>query len=345
LYLPKGKNQENVNEITAGDIGAIGKLSSTVTGDTLCSRENSVSFPKIKQPVGYFRMAVTPASKDDLDKMSMALNRIVEEDPTLQFSRDANTSESLITGLGDAQIDVALEKIKRKFGADLRVKMPKVAYRETITKITNSEYRHKKQSGGHGQFGHVLIRLEPQERDQGFEFKTEVTGGRIPKEYIPSVEKGVTKGLDEGSLAGFPLVDLKAVLYDGSYHDVDSSGMSFEIASVQALKQGVGDANPVLLEPVVKLSVTVPDAYTGEVISDLNGKRGRILGMNPDNGVTLIEAEVPLAEVQRYAQDLRSVSQGRGSYSLEFDHYDQVPANLEPKVIEDAKRAKEEESV
>ena len=345
LYLPKGKNQENVNEITAGDIGAIGKLSSTVTGDTLCSRENSVSFPKIKQPVGYFRMAVTPASKDDLDKMSMALNRIVEEDPTLQFSRDANTSESLITGLGDAQIDVALEKIKRKFGADLRVKMPKVAYRETITKITNSEYRHKKQSGGHGQFGHVLIRLEPQERDQGFEFKTEVTGGRIPKEYIPSVEKGVTKGLDEGSLAGFPLVDLKAVLYDGSYHDVDSSGMSFEIASVQALKQGVGDANPVLLEPVVKLSVTVPDAYTGEVISDLNGKRGRILGMNPDNGATLIEAEVPLAEVQRYAQDLRSVSQGRGSYSLEFDHYDQVPANLEPKVIEDAKRAKEEESV
>ncbi len=345
LYLPKGKNQENVNEITAGDIGAIGKLSSTVTGDTLCSRENSVSFPKIKQPVGYFRMAVTTASKDDLDKMSMALNRIVEEDPTLQFSRDANTSESLITGLGDAQIDVALEKIKRKFGADLRVKMPKVAYRETITKITNSEYRHKKQSGGHGQFGHVLIRLEPQERDQGFEFKTEVTGGRIPKEYIPSVEKGVTKGLDEGSLAGFPLVDLKAVLYDGSYHDVDSSGMSFEIASVQALKQGVGDANPVLLEPVVKLSVTVPDAYTGEVISDLNGKRGRILGMNPDNGVTLIEAEVPLAEVQRYAQDLRSVSQGRGSYSLEFDHYDQVPANLEPKVIDDAQRAKEGESV
>ena len=345
LYLPKGKNQENVNEITAGDIGAIGKLSSTVTGDTLCSRENPVSFPKIKQPVGYFRMAVTPASKDDLDKMSMALNRIVEEDPTLQFSRDANTSESLITGLGDAQIDVALEKIKRKFGADLRVKMPKVAYRETITKITNSEYRHKKQSGGHGQFGHVLIRLEPQERDQGFEFKTEVTGGRIPKEYIPSVEKGVTKGLDEGSLAGFPLVDLKAVLYDGSYHDVDSSGMSFEIASVQALKQGVGDANPVLLEPVVKLSITVPDAYTGEVISDLNGKRGRILGMNPDNGVTLIEAEVPLAEVQRYAQDLRSVSQGRGSYSMEFDHYDQVPANLEPKVIEDVKRAKEAESV
>ncbi|SVA46192.1 uncharacterized protein METZ01_LOCUS99046 [marine metagenome] len=345
LYLPKGKSQENVAEITAGDIGAIGKLNSTLTGDTLCVRDKPITFPKIKQPVGYFRMAVTPASKDDLDKMSMALSRIVEEDPTLHFSRDANTSESLITGLGDAQIEVALEKIKRKFGADLRVKMPRVPYRETITRTANSEYRHKKQSGGHGQFGHVLLRLEPQERDQGFEFSTEVTGGRVPKEYIPSVEKGVTKALDEGSLAGFPLVDLKAVLYDGSYHDVDSSGMSFEIASIQALKQGLGDAGPVLLEPVVKLSVTVPDAYTGEVISDLNGKRGRILGMNPDNGTTLIEAEVPLAEVQRYAQDLRSVSQGRGTYSLEFDHYDQVPANLEPKVIEDAKRAKGEESV
>ena len=344
LYLPKGKNQENVSEITAGDIGAIGKLSATLTGDTLCTRGNSVTFPKIKQPVGYFRMAVTPASKDDLDKMSMALSRIVEEDPTLHFSRDAGTSESLITGLGDAQIEVALEKIKRKFGADLRVKMPKVPYRETITKITKSEYRHKKQSGGHGQFGHVVIRLEPQDRDQGFLFSTEITGGKIPKEYIPSVEKGVTKALDEGSLAGFPLVDLKAVLYDGSFHDVDSSGMSFEIASVQALKQGVGDADPVLLEPVVKLSVTVPDAYTGEVISDLNGKRGRILGMNPENGVTVIEAVAPLAEVQRYSQDLRSVSQGRGAYTLEFDHYEQIPANLEPRVIEEAKRAKEQEA-
>ena len=342
LYLPKGKSQENVSEITAGDIGAIGKLSASLTGDTMSTRDNAVKFPQIKQPVGYFRMAVTPASKDDLDKMSMALSRIVEEDPTLQFSRDPGTSESLITGLGDAQIDIALERIKRKFGADLRVRMPRVPYRETITKITKSEYRHKKQSGGHGQFGHVILRLEPQERNLGFAFTTEITGGKIPKEYIPSVEKGVTKALDEGSLAGFPLVDLKAVLYDGSFHDVDSSGMSFEIASIQALKQGVGDAGPVLLEPVVKLSVTVPDAYTGEVISDLNGKRGRILGMNPDDGVTLIEAEVPLAEVQRYAQDLRSVSQGRGTYSLEFDHYDQVPANLEPKVIEDAKRAKEE---
>ena len=344
LYLPKGKHQENVAEITAGDIGAIGKLSETLTGDTMCTKESPVTLAKITQPVGFFRMAVTPASKDDLDKMSMALGRIVEEDPTLHFSRDASTSESLITGLGDTQIEVALEKIKRKFGAELRVTMPRVPYRETITKVTQSEYRHKKQSGGHGQFGHVLLRLEPQERDQGFAFTTEITGGKVPKEYIPSVEKGVTKALDEGSLAGFPLVDLKAVLYDGSYHDVDSSGMSFEIASSQALKHGLENAQPVLLEPIVRLSVTVPDSYTGEVISDLNVKRGRILGMSPGDGTTLIEAEVPLAEVQRYAQDLRSVSHGRGSYTLEFDHYDQVPANLEIKVIENARRNRLEEA-
>ena len=344
LYLPKGKNQENVSEITAGDIGAIGKLTETLTGDTLSTKDNPVSFAKINQPEGFFRMAVTPASKDDLDKMSMALSRIVEEDPTLHFSRDSNTSESLITGLGDTQIDVALEKIKRKFGADLRVKMPKVPYKETITKVTNSEYRHKKQSGGHGQFGHVLIRLEPQERDEGFAFATEITGGKVPKEYIPSVEKGVIKALDEGSLAGYPLVDLRAVLYDGSYHDVDSSGMSFEIASIQALKQGLKDAQPVLLEPVVSLHVKVPDSYTGEVISDLNVKRGRILGMTPDDGITQIDAEVPLAEIQRYAQDLRSVSHGKGTYTLEFNHYDQVPPNLEVKIIEDAKRDKLEEA-
>ena len=344
LYLPKGKNQENVSEITAGDIGAIGKLTETLTGDTLSTKDNPVSFAKINQPVGFFRMAVTPASKDDLDKMSMALSRIVEEDPTLHFSRDSNTSESLITGLGDTQIDVALEKIKRKFGADLRVKMPKVPYKETITKVTNSEYRHKKQSGGHGQFGHVLIRLEPQERDEGFAFATEITGGKVPKEYIPSVEKGVIKALDEGSLAGYPLVDLRAVLYDGSYHDVDSSGMSFEIASIQALKQGLKDAQPVLLEPVVSLHVKVPDSYTGEVISDINVKRGRILGMTPDDGITQIDAEVPLAEIQRYAQDLRSVSHGKGTYTLEFNHYDQVPPNLEVKIIEDAKRDKLEEA-
>ena len=345
LYLPRGKSQENVAEITAGDMGAIGKLSATVTGDTLCARENPVTFARIEFPEGYYSVAITPATKTDLDKMSSSLSRIVEEDPTLKFSRDASTGESLLTGLGEAQIDVALDRIRRKFGADLKSRLPRVAYRETITQVTKAEYRHKKQTGGHGQYGHVVLRLEPRERDQGFEFGTEVVGGSVPREYIPAVEKGLLKGLDEGVLAGFPIVDMKAVLYDGSYHDVDSSGMSFEIASSMALRAGLSNANPILLEPIMKLNVTVPDNYTGEVMSDLNTKRGRIIGMTPGGNSTLIEAQVPLSEVQRYAQDLRSVTQGRGSYRLEFDHYDPVPTNLEPKVIEEAKRAREQEKV
>ncbi len=343
LYLPRGKSQENVPEVAAGDIGAIGKLAATVTGNTLCSRERPVAFERIQFPVGFYCVAVTPATKADLDKMSTALGRIAEEDPSLYHSRDADTNESLITGLGEAQIDVTLEKIRRKFGADLRVRLPKVAYKETITQVTQTEYRHKKQTGGHGQYGHVLLRLEPLERTQGFEFANEVTGGRVPREYIPSVEKGVIKALEQGVLAGFPIVDLKAVIYDGSYHDVDSSGMSFEIAGNQALRKGISQASPILLEPIMKLTVTLPDAYTGEVMSDLNGKRGRILGMTPHESVTVIEAEVPRAETQRYAQDLRSLTQGRGVYKLEFDHYDPVPANIEQKVIEDLKRAREQE--
>ncbi|MFB3076311.1 MAG: elongation factor G, partial [Candidatus Methylomirabilales bacterium] len=281
LYLPRGKSQENITEITAGDIGAIGKLAATVTGDSLCTRENQVSFPPVEFPVGYYSVAVNPATKADLDKMSTSLARIVEEDPTLRYSRDANTGESILTGLGEAQIDVALERIRRKFGAELLIRLPRVPYRETITRITKSEYRHKKQSGGHGQYGHVILRLEPKDRTEGFEFASEITGGKVPREYIPSVEKGVVKSMEEGVLAGFPVVDLKAVIYDGSYHDVDSSGMSFEIASSQALRKGLSEASPVLLEPIVKLTINLPDAYTGEVMSDLNTKRGRILGMIP----------------------------------------------------------------
>ena len=345
LYLPRGKSQENVTEVSAGDIGAIGKLSDTLTGDTLCLREQPVSFEAIDFPVGFYRVAVSPATKADLDKMSTSLARIVEEDPTLRYSRDPDTAESLISGLGDAQIDVAMDKIRRKFGADLKVKMPKVAYKETITQTIKSEYRHKKQSGGHGQYGHVIIRLEPMERTTGFEFGTEVVGGKVPREYFPSVEKGVMKAMDEGVLAGFPMVDMKAVLCDGSFHDVDSSGMSFEIAGNQAMRKGVADAGPILLEPIMKLHVTVPDAYTGEVMSDLNGKRAKILGMTPHDGTTEIEAEVPQGAVQRYSQDLRSVSQGRGVYRLEFDHYEPLPPDQQPRVIEEAKRAKEEEKV
>lgn len=345
LYLPRGKSQENISEVVAGDIGAIGKLAATVTGDTLCVRDQQVSFVPIEFPRGYYSVAVAPATKADLDKMSTSLARIVEEDPSLRYSRDADTGDSLLTGLGDAQIEVAIDRIRRKFGAELVLRLPRVAYKETITRITNTEYRHKKQSGGHGQYGHVLLRLEPMERDNGFEFDSEVVGGRVPREYIPSVEKGVVKSMEEGILAGFPVVDLKTVIYDGSYHDVDSSGMSFEIAGSQAFKKGMAAASPILLEPIVKLTVNVPDTYTGEIMSDLNGKRGRILGMTPGEGYTVVEAEAPLSEVQRYAQDMRSLTQGRGSYRLEFDHYEPVPSNLEQRVIAEAKRAREEERV
>ena len=322
LYLPQGKNQENVAEVVAGDIGAIGKLNATLTGDTLCANDGRVTLSGIEFPQGFYSLAVMPATQADLDKMSTSLARIVEDDPSLQFTRNPETSESLLTGLGEVQIEVALDRIKRKFGASLNVKLPVVPYRETITQITNSEYRHKKQTGGSGQYGHVLLRLEPRVRDEGFEFGNEVVGGRVPRELIPAVEKGVVNTLKEGVLAGFPVVDLKAVIYDGSTHPVDGKPIAFEIAGSQALRQGMQKASPVLLEPILRLYVTVPENYTGDIISDMNSKRGRILGMSPETRYTVIEAEVPQAEVQRYSQDLRSMTGGRGSYRFEFDHYE-----------------------
>ena len=320
----------------------MGKLNSALTGDTLCANDARVSLPRIDFPKGFYSLAVVPASQADLDKMSTSLARIVEDDPSLQFTRNPETSESLLTGLGEVQIEVSLDRIRRKFGANLNVRLPVVPYRETITQVTSSEYRHKKQTGGSGQYGHVLLRLEPKNRDEGFEFGNEVVGGRVPRELIPAVEKGVVNTLKEGVLAGFPVVDMKAIIYDGSTHPVDGKPIAFEIAGSQALRQGMTKAAPVLLEPVVRLYVTVPENYTGDIISDLNSKRGRILGMSPEPRYTVIEAEVPHAEVQRYSQDLRSMTAGRGSYRFEFDHYEQVPQNIEQRVIETARQAKAE---
>ena len=343
LYLPQGSSQENVPEVAAGDIGAVGKLGATLTGDTLCASDQRITLPGIDFPRGYYSLAVVPATQADLDKMSTSLARIVEDDPSLRFTRNPETSESLLTGHGEVQIEVALDRIKRKFGVNLNVKLPVIPYRETITQVVDkSEYRHKKQTGGSGQFGHVILRLEPKMRDEGFEFGNEVVGGRVPRELIPAVEKGVVNTLKEGVLAGFPVVDLKAVIYDGSTHPVDGKPIAFEIAGSQALRQGMSRAAPALLEPVVKLYITVPETYTGDIISDLNGKRGRILGMNPEGRYTVIEAEVPQAEVQRYSQDLRSMTGGRGNYRYEFDHYEQVPQNIQTQVIDTAKRAKAE---
>ena len=340
VFILRGKTQEQVQEIGPGDIGAVSKLGGTVTGDTLCQRDRPVTFETTTAPVGYYTMAVSPKTKADVEKMSAALARIVEEDPSLRVSKEPETSETLISGQGDTHLEVAMDKVRRKFGTDLELQLRKVPYRETITAITKAEYKHKKQTGGHGQYGHVLLRLEPRERGSGFEFGEEVVGGSVPKEYIPAVHKGVLKTLQEGVVAGYPVVDLKAVIYDGSFHPVDSSGICFEIAGSYAVRKGVSEAQPQLLEPIMKLTVVVPDGFNGDVMGDVNGKRGRILGMTPlGGGETSIEAEVPQAELLRYATELRSLTQGRGSYSVEFSHYETVPQHITQKVAEESKKA------
>ena len=338
IYTMCGKEQEATAEVGPGDIGAVAKLAAATTNDTLCQRENAVLLEPIVYPSGHYTMSVSPKSKADLDKMSSSLTRIVEEDPSLKLEREASTNEMLLTGAGDVHLDTTVDRIKRKFGTELVLQLPKVPYRETITVVSRAEYKHKKQTGGHGQYGHVLLRLEPGDRDSGFEFDSEITGGAVPREYISSVEKGVVKAMTEGALAGYPVVDVKAVLYDGSYHDVDSSGISFEIAGSYAFRQGMTDGNPMLLEPIMKLAIRAPDAFTGDVIGDLNGRRGRIVGMIPETGATVIEAEVPRAEALRYSTDLRSLTQGRASYTMEFSHYEGVPPVIGQRVIEESQR-------
>jgi len=331
----RGESQESISEVTAGDIGAVSKLSSVLTGHTLSTKEDPVSLPSIQFPPASYQMAVFPKTKADVDKMTTSLARMSEEDPSLSITRESDTLEMLLGGLGDTHVEVAVEKIKRKFGVEIVLELPKVPYKETISTTTKVEYRHKKQSGGHGQFGHVWLELQPLPRGTGFEFSTKVVGGVVPKEYIPSVEKGVTKALSGGPVAGFKIVDLRATLVDGSYHSVDSSGVSFEIAGGNALIKGIQQANPVLLEPVMSAQVTVPDAFTGDVMGDLNSKRGRIQGMTPQgDGTTLIEAEVPQSEMLQYATELRSQTQGLGSFTMQFEHYEAVPQHEIPRIVE-----------
>jgi len=336
LYHVRGKSQENATQISAGDIGAVAKLMETATGDTLCQKEAQVLLPTIGFPDPSVRMAIFPKGKADLDKMGISLQRIVEEDPSLHLERGQDTGELILSGLGDSHIDVTLEKIRRKFGVDLEMGMPKVPYRETITARTQAEYVHKKQSGGHGQYARVAIELEPLPRGGGFEFVDRIVGGAVPRNYISSVHRGVEEALVEGVLAHVPVTDLRVTLYDGKDHPVDSSDIAFKIAGAMALKRGAQDANPVILEPIMNIRITVPEGNTGDVISDLNGKRARVLGMTPDGSLTTIEAQVPLTEVQRYSADLRSITQGRGRFSMTFDRYEEVPAHLAPKIVEQA---------
>lgn len=333
LFTIRGKTQEPVPQVGAGDIGAVAKLNVTGTGDTLCRQDNPMKIIPIQFPEPTFSEAVYPKTKIDVDKMGMALSRLAEEDPTLRVHREIGTSETILSGMGDTHLDVAAEKIQRKFGVNVELAIPKVPYKETITAPTKAEHKHKKQSGGHGQYGHVRLELEPLPRGSDNEFVNKIVGGAIPKNYIPAVEKGVHEASQEGVLANYPVVGVKTILYDGSFHPVDSSEICFKIAGAQALKKGIVQAQPILLEPIVNLKVTVPGDLTGDIIGDLNTKRARVLGMNPEGDSNIIEAQVPLAEVQRYATDLKSMTQGRAIYTMEFDHYEDVPAQITQKIV------------
>ncbi|MFH0769233.1 MAG: elongation factor G [Chloroflexota bacterium] len=340
LFILRGKNQEPVPRISTGDIGAVAKLNITATGDTLSIRDKTVKMPPISFPEPIFSQAVYPKTKADLDKLGASLSRLTEEEPTLRMRRDPDTSETVLSGLGETQLEVASEKMLRKFGVGVELAIPKVPYRETITAATKAEYKHKKQTGGHGQYGHVLLALEPLPRDSGLEFVDKVVGGRIPKNYIPAVEKGVNEAAQEGVLARYPVTDVKVIVYDGSYHAVDSSEICFKIAGAGALKKGLSEGRPIILEPIMNIKVSVPEDYTGDIIGDLNTKRAQLQGMHPEDGINVIQAQAPLAEILRYAIDLKSITQGRGNFTMEFSHYQEAPAHVTQKIIAEKQAVK-----
>jgi len=338
----RGKTQEPVPQVSTGDIGAVAKLNVTGTGDTLCHQDKPTKITPIIFPTPIFSEAVHPKTKADVDKMGTSLSRLSEEDPTLQVHREIDTNETILSGMGDTHLDVAAEKMQRKFGVNVELSIPQVPYKETITTSAKAEYKHKKQSGGHGQYGHVLLELEPLPHGSDNEFAGKIVGGAIPKNYIPAVEKGVNEAAHEGVLANYPVTGVKATLYDGSFHPVDSSEICFKIAGAQALKKGLSQAQPILLEPIMNLKVTVPGDLTGDIIGDLNTKRARVLGMNPEGDNNIIEAQVPLAEVQRYAIDLKSMTQGRASYTMEFDRYEEVPAQITQRIVAERQAEKDQ---
>lgn len=342
IYI-RGKKQEDTAYITAGDIGAVTKLAATETGDALCDPKKVLSFDPIHFPHPCLTMAIKAEAKGDEAKIASALQRLMEEDPTLAYENNAETHQQLISGLGEQHLDVLVSKLKNKFGVSVSLEVPRVAYRETIRKKVKVQGKHKKQSGGHGQFGDVWVEFEPTVGDD-LVFEEKVFGGAVPKSFFPAVEKGLQDCVKHGVLAGYPVVGLKATLVDGSYHPVDSSEMSFKMAASLAYKAGMPQASPVLLEPIGNLKVYVPDSNTGDIIGDLNKRRGRVLGMNPANdGLQEIEADVPMSEMSDFATAIRSMTQGRGYFTFEFARYEQLPSNLEAKVIEEAKKFASEE--
>ena len=342
LFLIKGKHQEAVPEIGPGDIGAVAKLQETATGETLCAKDKPIILPGINFPKPKFSLAVEPKAKADVDKIGVGLTRLMEEDPTFKTYKDTVTHEQIVSGLGDMHLNVITSKLHKKFGVEVNLHDPKIPYKETIRGHADVEGKHKKQSGGRGQYGHVKIKMDPLTSGGGFEFVDEIFGGSVPREYIPAVEKGLHEIINEGVLAGYPVVDVKVTLYDGSYHDVDSSEMAFKIASHLAFKKGFLEAKPILLEPIMNIEVEVPEEYMGDIIGDLNKKRGRILGMEPKDGIQMVKAQAPLAELFQYAIDLRSMTQGRADFAMEFDHYEEVPAHNAEQIIAEAQKNKHE---
>lgn len=338
LYILRGKEQLEVDELRAGDIGAIAKLQNTSTCDTLASTDRPVQFPEISYPEAHMKKAIKPKTKGDEDKLASAINKILEEDKTLNFTVDKETKQSIISGLGDTHIDVFVSKLKNKYKIDVDLDKPIVPYREKIRTKVQARGKYKKQSGGHGQFGDVVIDFEPVE-DQTipYIFEEKIFGGAVPKQYFPAVEKGLQESIKSGPLAGYPVVGIKATLVDGSYHPVDSSEMAFKMATTMAFKDAFSQAKPVILEPISSVAITVPDGYTGDIMGDLNKRRGRILGMEKTGDNQIIQAEVPAAEMLEYSTDLRSITQGRGSYTEEFVRYEAVPTDIQNKVIEKRK--------
>jgi elongation factor G len=343
MYFVRGKSQISTSEIIAGDIGAVAKLQYTNTGDTLCEMSSAITFDAIDFPKPTMTMSVVPKTKGDEDKISSGLAKLLEEDPTFKVSRDVENAETIISGIGETHLDVIASKLKNKFGAEVILETPKVPYRETIRSMSDVQGKHKKQSGGHGQYGDVKIKFEPRKDGDDLQFVDAVVGGAVPRQYIPAVEKGLKECIHHGVLAGYPVIRLKATLHDGSFHAVDSSEMAFKMAASVAYKKGLETAQPILLEPIMHVEVRVPDNYMGDVIGDINKKRGRVLGMEVEDGYEKVIAEIPQAEMFKYASDLRSITQARGNFEMRFERYDEVPPLEVGKIIENAKKFKLEE--
>lgn len=343
LLVVNGKKQENVDSAVAGDIVAIPKLKSTAVGDTLCGNGAKIIYPPIKFPSPVMLQAVTAKTQADEDKLGTALQRVCQEDPTLHIERNTETRESILQGLGDVHLDVAVKLMKKNSNVDVLLNTPHVPYRETVTEMGEGHHKHKKQSGGRGQYGEVYLRVEPRQPDDEEWFVDAIVGGAIPGNFMPAVQKGLVEGMQAGSVAKYPVTNVKITVYDGSYHDVDSSEVAFKIAGSRALRDGMSKAKPVLLEPIMKVKIMIPDQFMGDVSGDLNHKRGRILGMGSEDGMQVITADVPQAELFRYAAELRSITGGQGTFEMEFSRYDIVPANVAQKVIAEAQREKEDD--